>query len=132
MFNAFFEGLVITVRQAVEQAQAFCVTVFLAPFREAAPPEEIAVILEQLLKAGAGDAGEFDFGFFGSGGGLAAFEDVLFAGPGGLDHLVDSAIAFVEETLAKADGAVIDNSSFLESKQLLIAAVGWYETLVFI
>ena len=37
---------------------------------------EVAVVLQQFFEAGAGDVGEFEFGFLGRAAGLTALEDV--------------------------------------------------------
>jgi hypothetical protein len=85
--------------------------------------QEIPVIFQQFFEAGAGDIGELDLGFLGCAAGAAAFEDVLFAGAGGLDHLVGGAAALVHEMGAKAGGGIEDDAGFAEGEQVLVAAM---------
>ena len=63
----------------------------------------VAVILQQFFEASASDVGQFDFRFLGSARRHAAFDDVLLATAGGLDHLVDGAIKFLEKARAEFD-----------------------------
>ncbi len=67
------------------------------------------------------------FGFLGRSRGLAAFEDVLFSGTSGLDHLINRAVAFAKKTFAKSHRTVVNDAGFLESKKVLVAAMRWYE-----
>ena len=55
---------------------------------------------------------------------LAALEDVLLTGAGGLHHLVNRAVAFFEEALAEAIGEILDHLGFLVAEQFAIVAVG--------
>lgn len=57
---------------------------------------------------------ELDFGFFGNAGGFTAFKDVLLAGAGSLDHLVEGAVAFFQEALTEPHRAVINDASLLK------------------
>ena len=91
--------------------------------------EEVAVVFEEFLEAGAGYVGEFEFGFLGSAAGLAAFEDILFAGAGGLHHLVAGAGASVDEAVAETHCAVEDDARFLEREEVFVTAVGRGEAL---
>jgi len=75
VFDALAEGLVGSLRQAIERAEAFRIRVIAAPLLEAAGPEKITVVREQLFETGARDVGQFDFGFLGGAGGLVAFPD---------------------------------------------------------
>ena len=68
--------------------------VVFGPLLQAAIAEEVAVVFQQLLLAGAGHVGQLEFEFLRRAGNLAAFDDVLFAGAGGLDHLVVGAVFF--------------------------------------
>src|SRR5438552_484065 len=98
------------------------------PFINAAETQEVAVIFEKFFKARAGHVSEFDFGFLGSARSLAAFENVLFARAGRLDHLVASAVVPVEKTFTKTDGAIIDDPGLLEGVEMFVAAVRRDET----
>ena len=51
----------------------------------------------------------------------------MFAGPGRLDHLVVSAIAFVEVAIAEIDGGIEHDQGFLIGEENLVAAVRGYE-----
>src|SRR5436190_5798795 len=76
----------------------------LGPNGEVPSAKKIFVIVQQFFEAGSGNVGELDFGFFGGGAGLAAFEDVLFAGASGLDHLIDGTVAFGQKFVREAEG----------------------------
>ena len=97
------------------------------PFGVFAHAEVIAVIVEQFFEAGTAHVGELDLGFLGSGGRLAAFQDVLFAGPGGLHHLVVGAGFLAYEAVAEMERGIIHHQRLLVGEQLLVAAVGWDE-----
>lgn len=88
VFNAFAEGLVGPVAVAVESAQALCVGVACVPFLELADSQEIALVRQQFLQAGASDVGQLDLDFLGGPRRLAAFDDILLTRAGGLDHLI--------------------------------------------
>ncbi|MHC1768322.1 MAG: hypothetical protein AB9869_29285 [Verrucomicrobiia bacterium] len=90
-------------------------------------PEEIAVILKEFLEAGPGYVCELQFRFFGSAAGLARFQDVLLAGPRSLDHLVVSAVALVQKTLAEPHRPVIDDPRFAKRQQFLVTSMRRYE-----
>ena len=111
----------------VQLPQTPGVAVFLRPFLDAAQAQEIAVVFEQFLQACAGYVGEFDFGFLGSTGCLTAFEDVLFAGARGLDHLVVCAVTLLQKALAEPHCAVIHNPGFLEGEKVFVTAMRWDE-----
>ena len=85
------------------------------------------VVDEQLFKAGSGDVGEFEFGFFGTDGRFGAFDDVLLAGSGGLDHLVVGAVEFLQERAAEAEGEVVDDFGFFVGEESFVVAVFWEE-----
>jgi hypothetical protein len=59
----------------------------------------------------------------------SSFHDVLLAGAGGLDHLIDSAVSFIEQIGAELDSGVIDDFSLLERKEILVATVWWDDTV---
>src|SRR5207249_3037081 len=94
----------------------------LVPDREVTGAKVVFVVIQQFLQAGAGHVGKLDLGFPGGERRLAALEDVLFAGAGGLDHLVDSAVALGEEFVRKAEGEVVDNLGFFEGEESLVVA----------
>ena len=73
--------------------------------------------------------GELDLGFLGGERSLAALQDVLFAGAGRLDHLVNGAVAFGEELVREAEGDVIDNLGFLEGEESLVIAARWKQAV---
>jgi len=54
--------------------------------------------------------------------GFTPFQDVLFAGLSGLNHLIDRAITSGEILVGKAKGDVVDDFGFLEGQQCLIVA----------
>jgi len=70
---------------------------------------------------------ELDFGFLGSTGCLTAFENVLFAGTRGLDHLVVGAVTPLQKALAEPHRAVIHNPGFLEGEEFFVTAMRWDE-----
>lgn len=89
--------------------------------------EVVFVVDEEFFEAGAGDVGEFDFGFGGGSRGFAAFRDVLLAGSCGLDHLVDGAVASREEAVAEVVGEVVDDLGFLKGDEVVVVTAGWEE-----
>jgi hypothetical protein len=99
------------------------------PLLDFAGAHEIAVVFEQFFLAGAGHVGELEFGFLGCAAGLAAFQDVLFAGTGGLHHLVVGAGTLVYETVAEMEGGLVNHQCFVVGEELLVAAVGRDEAL---
>ena len=129
VLDAFFEGLVIRARRAVELAKAQCVRVVGCPFLDVAVAHEVTVVFEQLLLAGLGDTSELDFRFLGSAAGFAAFEDVLFAGTGGLHHLVVGAGSPVDKAVAEVYRGVKDDEGLVVGEQLLVAAMRRDEAL---
>lgn len=56
-------------------------------------------------------------------GGLAAFDNILLAGACGLDHLVVSAAAAVDEAVTEVDCGVVDNLGLAIGEQVGVAAV---------
>ena len=98
------------------------------PFLEASVAHEVAIVLQQFFEAGSSDVGQLDFCFLGGAAGLAAFEDVLFAGAGSLHHLVVGAATLVYETVAEAEGGVINHERLLVGEKVLVAAMGRDET----
>ncbi len=94
-----------------------------------ADAQVVAVVVEQFFEAGAGDVGELDFGLGGGERGFAGFEDVFLAGAGGLDHLVDGAVASAEVFVGEAEGDVVDDFGFLEGEERGVIAA-WEEDLV--
>jgi hypothetical protein len=59
----------------------------------------------------------------------AASDDVLFAGTGGLDHLVAGAVALLEQAVAEVDCGVVDDFGLAVREQVDITAVRWDETI---
>jgi hypothetical protein len=54
----------------------------------------------------------------------------LFTGARGLDHLVDGAVALVQEPAAEEDGRVENDLRFLVGAQFSVAAVGGDEAVL--
>jgi hypothetical protein len=129
VLNAFLEGLVIRAGCTVEPAEAEGITVVGRPFLDTAGTHEIAVVFDQLFLAGTGHVGKLDFGFLGCTAELAAFEDVLLAGAGGLHHLVVRAGFFVYETVAEMERGLKNHEGFVVGEQLLVASVRWDESV---
>jgi hypothetical protein len=123
-------GLVGGVRLIAETADVEGFLGVFLPDGVRADAEVILIVDEEFLQAGAGDVGEFDLGFGGGLSGFAAFGDVLFAGPGGLDHLVDGAVSFFEEAVAEVVGKVEDDFGFLVGEEILVVST-WGEEAVF-
>ena len=99
------------------------------PFLDPAVAHEVTVIFEQFLLAGLGDTRELDFRFLGGAAGFAAFEDVLFAGTGGLHHLVVGAGSPVYKAVAEIDRGVKDDEGLVVGEQFLVAAMRRDEAL---
>jgi len=72
------------------------------------------IIAAEFAKAGFSDIGESHLGLFGSAGALRAFDDVGFARPGRLGHLVKLAsarvVSPVEEAFAEAQSRELDDA----------------------
>lgn len=85
--------------------------------------EEVFVIQEQLFQAGAGDAGELQFGLLRRRGGLTGFGDVLLARARGLDHLVGGARPVVDEARNERDGGVVNDLRGLIGFELALTAM---------
>jgi hypothetical protein len=85
--------------------------------------------LREVLETGPGDVGEFEFGFFGGAAGLAPFENVLFAGAGGLHHLVPGAGTPVDKAITETHRAVENDSGLLKREKVFIASVRRREAL---
>lgn len=79
ILDAFPEGPIIDLWLTVKLPEPQLIGMFLRPFLEAADSQKVAVIFQEFFQAGASDVGEFDFGCFGSAGGLAAFENILLS-----------------------------------------------------
>ena len=94
-----------------------------------ADPQVVPIVGQEFLQAGPSHIGELDLGFLRRHSGFAPFQDVLFPGAGGLDHLIDSSIASGEILVGKAKGDVVDNFRFLEGKQRLIISARRQQTL---
>ena len=82
-----------------------------------------------LMESGAGDTGEFELGFLGGAGSLAAFGNVLLAGTGGLDHLVARTVPAGEKAVAEVDRGVEDDLGLAVGQQAGVAAVRRDETV---
>ena len=70
-------------------------------FVDAEPIEEV---FTQFLKAGFSDVGKANLGFAGGGAGFGAFNDVLFPGACGLNHLVYGAVGFLPKRRKSLEG----------------------------
>ena len=97
--------------------------VFFLPEGEAVLAKVVTVVLQQLLKAGPGDAVKFEFGFLGRAGGSAAFDNVLFAAAGCLRHLVDGPRPGIQILPAEKDRVVVDNLRENVAPKFFIARV---------
>lgn len=122
-FDVGFVGLVGFVFLAAEFADVEGFFVFFFPDTVASCAEVVAVVFEEFFEAGSGYVGELDFGFGGGDGGFAAFEDVLFAGTGSLDHLVDGSVGFGEVLLCEVVGEVVDDFRFAVREKFPVVAV---------
>ena len=129
MLDAFAKGLIICAACSVQAAEALGVAVVRLPFRNVPVAHEIAVVFEQFLLAGARHIGELDLSLFGSAGGLATLEDVLFPGAGRLDHLVVGAVALLQEAVTEIARAVIDHQGLLVAEKVFVTTVGRDEAL---
>ena len=123
VFDALLEGFVIGAWCAVELSEPFAVGVISLPLIQVASPDEIAVVFKEFLQAGPGDIGEFDFGFLRGAGSVAAFQNVLFARAGSLDHLIMGAGVLVHEAVAEPHCAIIDDAGFLKGDEVFVAAM---------
>ena len=110
MSDAFPERLIISVGRAIQLPETTSVRMILWPFRDAMETEEVTVVLKQLLKTGTRHVSEHDFGLFRGARSATCLQDILFARARRLDHLVHRAVAFFQEALAKAHGAVVNNA----------------------
>lgn len=99
----------------------------LGPDFEITRAEEVVVVVQQFFKAGPGDVGQLNLGFLGGEGGFAAFENVLFSGARGLDHLIDRAVAFGQKLVGEAEGDVVNDFGFLKGEQGSVIAARWEE-----
>jgi len=108
-----------------------CFLGFLFPEAELPDPEVVLIVDEQFLQTGAGDVGELDLHLGRGLGGFAAFGDVLFAGPGGLDHLVYGAVSFLEKAAAEVEGDIVADFGFLVGEEVLVVSAGREESGVF-
>lgn len=122
-FDVGFVGLVGFVILASEFADVEGFFVVFFPDAVTSCAEVVAVVFEEFFEAGSGYVGELDLGFGGGDGGFAAFYDVLFAGTGGLDHLVDGAVGFGEVLLCEVIGEVVDDFGFAVGEKFPVVAV---------
>ena len=65
------------------------------------------VVFEEFFEAGAGNVGQLELGFLGGAAGATAFEDVLLARAGGLNHLVAGAAEAVDVGFHKTNRHII-------------------------
>lgn len=119
-FEEFAVGFVGFVCLATEVADVEGFWGVFVPDGVVADPEVIVVVFEEFFQGGPGDIGELEFHLGGGDGCFAAFEDVLFAGASGLDHLIDGAIASFEVTLGEAEGEVVDHHCLLVGEELSV------------
>src|SRR5450432_3670276 len=121
MLDTLFEGIISCAWRAAQLSQSACVGVFGSPFLDTMLAHEIAVVFHQFFLARAGHPSQKNLRFLGSPACLTAFENVLFARPGSLHHLVMSAGFFVNEPVAEIDSSLIDNQGFVVGEQLFVA-----------
>ncbi len=84
----------------------------------------IFVVLKEFFKTGSGNAYEFELSFFGGAGGLAGFSDILFAGTGGLIHLIAGAGLGIDVAFGEDNGKIVNYDSGLVGEKLAVSAVG--------
>lgn len=83
----------------------------------------VFVVEAQLFQAGAGHAGQLEFGFLGRSAGRAAFGDVLHTAARGLHHLIPRPAAGRDIPSAKPHRHVIAQPRQLKALQLLVSAM---------
>jgi hypothetical protein len=74
------------------------------------------------MRSSTSDVGELDLHFLGGLRDLASFQNVLFSGSRGLDHLIDGAVAAGEILVREAEGDVIDDLGFLVGEKGAVVA----------
>src|SRR6185437_4687715 len=123
MLNTLLECIVIRARCPVQPAQAAGVPMLFVPFFNAALAHKVTIIFEQFLLAGTRNSGELDFGFLGSPAGLAAFQNVLFAGTRSLNHLIVSPGFFANKPAAIINSGLKYNQRFVVGQERLVSSV---------
>lgn len=93
-------------------------------------PEVVVEVFEKFFQGGPSDVGEVEFHLGGGDGCFAAFEDVLFAGAGRLDHLINGAIPSFEVTLGEAEGEVVDDEGLSIGEEFPVVAFVGEEMVV--
>lgn len=89
--------------------------------------QEVLIVDQKFLKAGARYVGELDLRFLRSARSLACLCNVLFARARRLYHLIDRAIAFSKKPRSKVDGSVVDDLGLLVRDQITVATVSGNE-----
>ena len=95
----------------------------LAPQRQSALAQEVFEVEQKFFQAGARDAYELQLEFLRSARGLAALGNILTSAARGLNHLIVSSRALVDEPIAKLYRRIVDELGLLEGLQLAIAAM---------
>jgi hypothetical protein len=91
---------------------------------KAALAQEIFIVEEEFVEAGAGDVDEAKFGLAGSIGGAAALGNILATTMSGLNHLVTGSGALVDKVFAEIDGGVVDDGGDLKGMKAAVANTG--------
>lgn len=117
-------GLIRLRSLPAQASDVECLSRILGPDGKVGRSKVIFVVAEKFLETGASYVGELDLGLFGGPGCFRAFEDVLFAGAGSSPHLVDGAVASLEEALRESEGE-IENDLGLLGEELSVISMWW-------
>lgn len=115
-------GLEAFVWLAAEAADVESLAGVLGPDELFAHAQEVFVVEEEFLQAGAGDVRELELALGGGLRGLAGLGDVLLTRAGGLHHLVDGAVALPEKLFAELVREVVEDFGFPVGEQLSVVA----------
>lgn len=129
LFDVRLIGLIGPIRPIAKPPHKQRLIMVLGPFFEAALPQKIAVIEQELFLAGPRDADQLQLHLGTRARSNTSFGDVLPTAARGLHHLVDGAALPVEVKLGEGDGPVVPNLRHLERFQPLIPAVRLDELL---
>ena len=75
------------------------------------------------MQTGFCHIGELDFGLFRCGACTAAFSYVLLSTSGCLHHLIDGAVASLQEALREHIGDIVDDFAYLIDYQIAVIAL---------
>jgi hypothetical protein len=99
-------------------------TAVFGPLAKAALAQEVFVVEQQLVEAGASDIDQPELRLAGGRSSAAAFGDVLPAAAGGLHHLIHGAGVPVHEAFAEGDRGVVNDGARLKAAKVAVAAAG--------